>query len=119
MFEAKNGSMKSLSIQCLESFLGRIREASRGTPEACAIGRVAQQRMPDMRQMHADLVGATRLEAAADQAGHGRIAEALKHLVVGNSFAGRGGARHGDFLAVGEFLAREGRVDSGKGNCHD
>lgn len=108
MLEAKNGSMESLSIQCLESFLCRVREANRGTPEPCTIGWIAQQRMSDMRQMHADLVGATRLEAAADQAGHGRIAEALKHLVVGNGFAGRGGARHCDLLAVGGAASQAG-----------
>src|SRR5213075_62165 len=60
-------------MQCLARELDAV-------PRAAAIDRVADQRVADVLEMHADLVGAPGLEAAFDERG---AAEALEHAIGG------------------------------------
>ena len=58
---------------------------------APAVGGIADERMTERREMHADLVGASRLEPAAQQRGE---AEALQHFDMGARRLPRGDDRH-------------------------
>src|SRR6476660_4133088 len=61
-------------------------------PETGAISRIAKNRVPDMGEMHSDLVGATRLQGARDQA-RNRLSvspkKAFQHLPVSDGQAPR------------------------------
>ena len=92
------------------------RERDRPAP---SVRRIADQRMADRRQVHADLVRASGLQPAAQQR---RVAEALDHLVVGARGLARGHDRHRgaarrmatdrrvDGAAAGDVAARERQV---------
>src|SRR4026208_1980282 len=65
--------MQSLSAEGCQGVAGLWGEQARLGPESGAVCGVPEDWMPQMRQMHADLVGAPGLQGAGEQAG-GRAA---------------------------------------------
>ncbi len=70
MDEAEQPRMQGLSRE-MRQFPRRAApmRASRGASGARAVGRVADQRMADMREVNPDLVGAAGQQSALDQCG--------------------------------------------------
>src|SRR6187551_2100706 len=80
--------MQSLSAKGCQGVAGLWGEQARLGPESGAVGGVPQDWMPQMRQMHADLMGASGLQGAGEQAGDrgpgaGR-GETFEHLPMGD-----------------------------------
>ena len=90
MFEAQPIGMQGLPSERVERSARRRRKQAGLGFEAGAIGLVAQDRMPDVRKMHADLVGAAGFQRAGEQARH-RLAvgagKTLQQLPMGDRVA--------------------------------
>jgi len=75
--------MQSLSAKGLQGRPSLWAEATGFGPEAGPVGRVPKNGVPDMRQVHADLVGTPRFEGAGEEAGQGlpvRTGKTLQYL---------------------------------------
>src|SRR6185295_11264537 len=82
--------MEGLPSKALQHLARRWRQPRRLGLEPGRVGLVAEQRMADVGQMDADLVGAAGLEPARDQAGDRRAVGAgiaLQHLEMGHGGA--------------------------------
>src|SRR6476620_8556321 len=81
-------SMQSLSAKSCQGVAGLWSKQARLGPESGAVCGVPEDWMPQMRQMHADLVGAPGLQGAGEQAGARGLGagrgETLKHLPMGD-----------------------------------
>src|SRR4029077_6952150 len=82
--------MQGLSAKGLQR-CARLRAQSGGFgPEAGTVRRIAKNRVPDMGEMHPDLVGATRFQGTRDQA-RDRLSvspeKTLQHLPVSDGRA--------------------------------
>ena len=79
--------MQSLSAKGLQGRPSLWAEATSFGPEAGPVGCVPKNGVPDMRQVHADLVGTPRFEGAGEEAGQ-RLSvwsrKTLQYLPVGN-----------------------------------
>ena len=64
VLKAQDRGVKGLSSQGLERFPGCVRQFAERGLEAGPIDFIAQQRMADMRHMHANLMGAAGFQAA-------------------------------------------------------
>src|SRR6202789_3410178 len=84
MMEAEQPGMQRLAREIARRLIGHgLRRVLRARRLAgAAIGRIADQRMAQMGQMHADLMGAPGLQPALDQAGERPRAETLDHAVA-------------------------------------
>src|SRR6188474_3265645 len=80
--------MQSLSAKGCQGVAGSWGKKARLGPESSAIRGVPQNWMAQMRQMHADLVGASGLQGAGEQAGDRGLrtgrGEAFEHLPMGD-----------------------------------
>src|SRR3954470_10761845 len=95
VFEAQPDGVQPLALQL----------QARGQLRVGAVGEVATARVMQRREVHPDLVGATRLEVDVEQAG---VPERLDHLVVGDR---RLGGLYDRELVVVTRVSPDGRVD--------
>src|ERR1700738_4628491 len=90
MFDSQDIGMKCLSAKGFQRVLGRRRELIRLGLEARAIDRIAEERMADGSEMDPQLVRASRLQAACEQARKRLPADgavAFEHLPVADRSA--------------------------------
>src|SRR5665811_1400777 len=73
MNKCKPFGMKSLPVEMFEFGLHALRELAQLCLKSPAIERIADQRMPKMGHVHADLVRASGLESALDKRGNGSV----------------------------------------------
>ena len=110
--------MQRLSAKGMQGGLGLRAQPARLALKAGGVGLVAQDRVPDMREMHADLVGAAGLQRARQQAGH-RLAvgagETLQHLPMGDGMAAAGA--HGAPFHYSIPLWCGGSLSPGTSSC--
>src|SRR5690349_21287113 len=101
MLEAEDRRMQGLAAESLQCLLLRLREAVRLGLEARPVGGIAQERMAEMGHVNPDLVRASRLQLALDQAGHGVCRrQPLQDLEMGDGIATAILAHYDDLLAV-------------------
>ncbi len=70
MLEREHFACKRLPREARQRRARARRQMRFARAEARAIKRIAQERMPDMGEMHADLVRAPRFQPAGDKAGY-------------------------------------------------
>src|SRR5262245_55373491 len=104
--------MQSLPFKSRQSVARLWSKQARLGPESGAVGGVAQNWVPQMGQVHADLVGASGFQGAGEQAGDRALgagrSEAFEHLPMSDGCTPVGADR----LFVARFrMAAEGRVD--------
>ena len=103
VLESEDGGMQGLAAETGQSLPCLRRQARCGSLEARAIDLISHHRTPHVRHVHADLMGAPRLQAALHERGHGPgivWRKALQQLVVGYGRPSGFAAHHGDFLPV-------------------
>src|SRR5215475_11694592 len=111
MFDTKEIGMQSLSAKGFERGSGVVGELIRLGLEAAAIDGVAEERMPDRREVDADLMRAPGLEPAGDETRHRRAvaaAVAFEHLPMGDRRAPARAHRH---LVADAGMAADRLVD--------
>src|SRR6185312_5172749 len=109
--------MQGLPAKGGQSGLCGWRQAGRFGAEAGAVVGVAEQRMPDVRHMHPDLVGSAGFEPAFDQAGDRLTVSAgiaLQHLPMCDGFAAAFAYRA---FVAGLRMTIERRVDGAFGTA--
>ncbi len=90
MFEGQSASVQRLATeiaQCIDKFVGSARRYGNASP----VDGIADQRMPPIREVHANLMGSARLEIDLYI---GVRPEALEHPVVRHGRAPGIGNRH-------------------------
>lgn len=98
--------MQSLPPKSAESRLRRIGESCRFGFKSRAIERIAEERMANMGEMDADLMGSPRLERAGYEAR--LVSIALDEPVVGARMPSAAGRDNSDFLTVGGVPGERG-----------
>src|SRR5262249_55400043 len=87
MLDAKYMGMEGLPVKMPQGLLRGARQQGGLGLDPRPIDRITQERMPDRRQVHPDLVGAPGLQPAFDEARHELAVDApvaLPYLPVGD-----------------------------------
>ncbi len=97
MRKTQKFSVEGLAPEGREGRLPLLRKSRHLRLEGGPIDGIAKERMPQMGEVNADLMGASGLQPAADQAG---LTVSFQHCVVGNRIAPDLFGYHGDLLAI-------------------
>ena len=85
MLETQLSGMQCLPVQVVQSRPSQVRKADSPREKPTAIDRIAQNRMADVREVYADLMGAAGFEMQPDE-GRDRlvvaVGERFEHLVM-------------------------------------
>src|SRR5262249_17200550 len=106
MFDTEEIGMKCLSAKGLQRAFGLPGKLIRFALETAAVGLVTEERMADGGKVHADLMGASGLEPAGEEARHRRTVAAgiaFEHFPMRDRGAAAGTHRH--FLAQARVTA--------------
>ena len=116
MNKGKRARVQRLAGNCGERALNVLGQRPELGLEAAPVKGIANQRMADMYEVHAHLMGTSRLQPAFEQGGDrlqaalaAPVPEAFEHPVMGNGSASLAG-QHGH-LGAACGVAADGRVD--------